>query len=237
MFDSSVMSFLAAAATALVGLLVSYIASKNTEQEKIQQEKVTGLADTVKAQAEEAQAKAVQEIVKHLPGGVQTPEGIKEAVSQNLKVVGDLIINNQKTDDSILVQDLVTGYHRQALSQARVQFWFSVAAATAGFIFIIDSAHGTSFDNLESTLKILPGVVIDAVALLFFRQAEQTRERATALYDRLRTDNQLRNAKGLVESIDDAQIKSAVKAQIALHMAGLKPKEIDLTSFFGGKSL
>lgn len=234
MLESTILSLVAALITAIAGLLTGFIAKKKIEQDKIQQERVTGLANTVLAQAEEAKAKAVQEFVKHLPEGEQTPEQLKEAASQSFKIVGDLIINNQKTDDTELVQDLVTGYHQQALSQAKVQFWFSVIAATTGFVFIIYSASDVSLDNLASTLKILPGVIIDAVALLFFRQAEQTRERATALYDRLRTDNQMRNAKAIVESIEDVQIKSAVKAQMALHMAGLKPKEIDLTTFLSG---
>jgi hypothetical protein len=67
------------------------------------------------------------------------------------------------------------------------------------------------------------------------REAEQTRERATALYDRLRSDNQSMQATRLVESIEDQAIKSAVKAQLALHKSGLKPKEIDLTSFLTNK--
>ncbi|TMP26984.1 hypothetical protein CWB99_10360 [Pseudoalteromonas rubra] len=235
MLDSTLLSVVAALITVIAGFFTNLIASKKTEQDKIQKEKVSDIANTVLAQAEEARAKAVSEIVKHLPKDQQTPEELQEAASKNLKIVGDLVINNQNAGDAELVQDLVTGYHQQALSQAKVQFWFSVAAATTGFGFIIYSASGITVENLASVLKILPGVIIDAVALLFFRQAEQTRERATALYDRLRTDNQMRNAKAIVESIEDIQIKSAVKAQMALHMAGLKPKEIDLPTFLTGK--
>lgn len=63
---------------------------------------------------------------------------------------------------------------------------------------------------------------------MFFKQAEKTRERATALYDRLRQDSQVESARAMVESIDDVQIRSLVKAQISLHMSGLSPKELDL---------
>lgn len=237
MIESTVLTIFAALITTIAGLLTSYLAKKKSEQEKFQKEQVSVLSHTVIAQAEEAKAKAVQEFIKHLPEGSQTAEQIREAASQNFKIVGDLIINNQKSPDNELVQDLVTGYHQQALSQAKVQFWFSVIAATVGFIFIIFSANSITLDQLSSVIKIVPGVIIDAVALLFFRQAEQTRERATALYDRLRADNQMRNAKAIVESIEDIQIKSAVKAQIALHMAGLKPKEIDLTTFLSPNNI
>ena len=38
-------------------------------------------------------------------------------------------------------------------------------------------------------------------------------------------------AETVVGSIEDIKIRSAVKTQIALHMAGLEPKEIDLKAF------
>jgi hypothetical protein len=74
---------------------------------------------------------------------------------------------------------------------------------------------------------------VDAIAALFFRQAEQTRQRATELYDRLRTDRQMARAETVVDTIEDLSIRSAVKAQIALHMVGLAPKEIDILAFVG----
>ncbi|EHH2451570.1 hypothetical protein MPV89_004459 [Vibrio vulnificus] len=231
MIESTLISLIAALFTAISGALAASLARRRAEQEKLQQKRIEELAKSVTSEAEIAKARAVEEIAKRLPKEEQTPEQLKEAVSHSFRVGGDLIIHNDVSNQDLeLVEDLVTGYHQQALSQAKVQFWFSVVAATVGFGFIIYSATSVNLDNLESLLKIVPGVVIDAVALLFFRQAEQTRERATALYDRLRADNQTRSARDLVESIDDVKIKSTVKAQIALHMAGLKPKEIDLHS-------
>ena len=58
---------------------------------------------------------------------------------------------------------------------------------------------------------MLPGVVIEATALLFFRQAEQTRQRATELYDRLRTDSQMQRAQETLQGIPDDQISSLVE--------------------------
>lgn len=129
------------------------------------------------------------------------------------------------------VENLVSSYHEQALSQANVQFWFSVAAATAGFVWILYAAMDIKPDNLITISKTLPGVVMDAVAFLFFKQASETRQRATELYDRLRRDRQSANSVALVEAIPDAKVRSAVQAQIALHMAGLQPTPIDLTKF------
>jgi hypothetical protein len=117
------------------------------------------------------------------------------------------------------------------LSQARAQFWFSVAAATAGFVWILYAAIDIRPDNLAAIVKSLPGVVMNAVAFLFFKQAAETRQRATDLYDRLRKDKQISESIALVSSIDDSQMRNAVKAQMALHMAGLEPNPITLTCF------
>jgi hypothetical protein len=79
-------------------------------------------------------------------------------------------------------------------------------------------------------LKLLPGAVIDAVAYLFFKQAADTRERATDLYDRLREDSEKAQALRLVESIDHDVIRAAVKAGLGLHMGGVKSSPLDLDS-------
>jgi len=71
---------------------------------------------------------------------------------------------------------------------------------------------------------------MDTVAFLFFRQASETRQRATELYDRLRSDSKWSQAVALVESIEDERVRSAVKAQISLHMAGLQPSPMDLST-------
>jgi hypothetical protein len=131
-----------------------------------------------------------------------------------------------------LVETLVDSYHRQALDQARFQFWFSVVAATAGFIWILGTGAMAALEqSLSGFSKIIPGTVIEAVALLFFKQAEQTRQRATALYDRLRTDNLNTQAVEIVSSIEDPTLRSAVRAQLALHMVGMAAGAFDVGRF------
>lgn len=41
----------------------------------------------------------------------------------------------------------------------------------------------------------------------------------------------------LVSSIEDQRLRSAVKAQLALHMAGLQPSATDLSSFLSSDSI
>jgi len=123
-----------------------------------------------------------------------------------------------------VVRRLVEEYHSQALSQAKIQFWFSVVAASSGFALIIVAIAMALMKQTSASqliLQVVPGVAIEAVAALFFKQAAETRERATALYDRLRTDRERSYALSLVESIDNSNVRNAVKAELALHMAGL----------------
>ncbi len=128
-------------------------------------------------------------------------------------------------------ENLIAGYHEQALNQAKVQFWFSVFAATVGFAWILYAGTGIDTPSVTTALKTLPGAIVDLVAFLFFRQAAETRQRATDLYDRLRADKQSTEVMELVASIEDVTVKSAVQAQIALHKAGLAPTPIDLMRF------
>jgi ABC-type molybdate transport system substrate-binding protein len=215
--------------TALGATVASVIAAKLNRQKKLETEKIEDVLAVSGAKAEEARNQLALALAEKLPDGL-TAEQILDKLSTQYRISGDVIVNQIVKEGGNLIGDLVNGYHQQALSQARVQFWFSVVAATLGFIYIVYSATTTSVDQTASILKILPGVVIDAVALLFFRQAEQTRQRATELYDRLRKDSQMAMAHKILESITDSQIKSLAQAQIALHLSGLTPKDIDLAS-------
>ncbi len=132
------------------------------------------------------------------------------------------------------VEALIHGYHEQALNQSSTQFWFSVIIATMGFAWIL--YFGLSFQSQDpvTALHITPGVILDAVAFLFFKQASETRQRATDLFDRLRKDKLSGDSIVLVASIEDARVRSAVKAQMALYMAGLTPTPINLSQFLSG---
>ena len=134
----------------------------------------------------------------------------------------------ERSREHSTVECLISAYHEQALSQARVQFWFSVVAATIGFAGIVYAGLGIAPGSMASIAKLVPGAIVDAVAYLFFRQAAETRRRATELYDRLRADRQLSESAILASSIEDPHLRNVVRVQIAVHMAGLRPDSIDL---------
>lgn len=139
-------------------------------------------------------------------------------------------------EDTASLHNIITKYHQQALFQANIQFWFSIIAASIGFVFILAHANTIELDKLESMIKILPGVIVDAVAYLFFNQAEEARQRATALYDRLRMDNQIKIAQEIIDSIEDPTIKSVMKAQIALKMVDIETKSLDFEEIIQNSS-
>ncbi|KAB8319124.1 hypothetical protein SD81_009420 [Tolypothrix campylonemoides VB511288] len=144
----------------------------------------------------------------------------------------------QTTDEvhsslSSIAAELIENYHTQALTQAAAQFWFSVSAATIGFLFIMYIGFFYSLRRQPhlTLLNTLPGIAIEAVAALFFKQAEETRKRATELYDRLRLDDKQTQAITLIESIENQELRDFVKAQWALQIVGLEPQPVDLSPY------
>ena len=209
--------------TMLGASLTGALALKDFRFSKNKDRDIDLIAETVNAKVLEAQARATEAILT--AGEAGKVGGIR---IDKISAGGSITIAPLSAEDRQLIENLVTNYHQQALSQARVQFWFSVIAATIGFIYILYGAITARNEYVFDYLKVTPGVIIDAIAVLFFKQAEQTRQRATELYDRLRTDRQMLRAETVVNTIEDVSIRSAVKAQITLHMVGLAPKEIDL---------
>ncbi|MBD2774960.1 TRADD-N-associated membrane domain-containing protein [Iningainema tapete] len=142
-------------------------------------------------------------------------------------------INSSEESLKAVATDLIEGYHTQALAQATAQFWFSVTAASFGFLLILY----TGFSSLRSKepqmllVNTLPGLAIEAVAALFFSQAENTRKRATELYDRLRSDDRQIQAIDLIESIENQELRDLVKARWALQIVGLETQPLDLSSY------
>jgi hypothetical protein len=206
-----------------VGVYAYLQRSQRSERERDKLD-VQQISAAVAASAEEARSRALETIAEKLPK-TETPEQLVAALEKMTTSTLNVMIESPSTDKTLkrsLVEDLVNSYHLQALSQARHQFYFSLAAAVVGFIYImVMVALSFQTPGADLILRVLPGIAIEAVAALFFRQAEQTRERATALYDRLRSDDQRTQALGLIETVTNEDVKSLAKAHMALHMAGL----------------
>lgn len=230
MIENLMLTAISGAVTLVLGVLANILAARLKKQSEIERKKAGDIADVVKSEEAARKASAVETLIQKLPDGANSVHEVLAAFEKLVAQVPPAPAAEQGPRVSA-VEDLISGYHEQALGQARIQFYFSVVAATVGFAWIIYSAREIEVGKLATVFKTLPGVVMDAVAFLFFRQASETRQRATELYDRLRKDKQLSEARSLVESIEDVKIRSTVQAQIALHMSGLAPTPIDLMRF------
>ncbi len=73
---------------------------------------------------------------------------------------------------------------------------------------------------------MLPGAVIDAISVLFFNQAHETRDRAADFFKELTYDKQVAKSVAIADAIEDKAVKATVQARIALHIAGLKDEDI-----------
>jgi len=141
----------------------------------------------------------------------------------NNAVDGQEVSNEESSDsEENYLQKLLESYYNQALQQANIQFWFSIIAATVGFVFIyavIFLEKGYTWS--ESLLKTFPAVAIEVVSSLFFKESKKTRERATNLFSELHFDNKVEKSVEIADTIEDTATKSDIKAKIALHIVGL----------------
>ncbi|HEY6873144.1 MAG TPA: hypothetical protein VI298_10505 [Geobacteraceae bacterium] len=221
-------SLIAGIASLLAAVTSQYMAQRwRRDKEKFRKEAET-IAEVVGSEEAARKASVIERVIERIPVGLS-----QEQFATLLNEIATRIPTGQASvavADSA-VENLINNYHEQALSQAKAQFWFSVVAASIGFAWILFAGGDIKPDNFVTVSKTLPGVVMDAVAFLFFKQASETRQRATELYDRLRKDKLVSESVSLVSSIEDIRVRSAVKAQIALQMSGLQPAPIDLSTF------
>ena len=225
MFDSISYAIAAALVTTAIGILASVVANRTAAVRRLEKESLEDALAASKATAATIGAEMAQALRAELPADFDA-----DVVAAKVAELGGArpVVQQLIHTENKLIESLVNSYHQQALFQASVQFWFSVVAATVGFLYILYAAADFQADNWASLLKVLPGVVIDAVAVLFFRQAEQTRQRATELYDRLRIDSNTLVAKEVLSSIEEVKIRSIAQAQIALRLAGVVTKDFDV---------
>ncbi len=212
----------------LAGIFTAYLASSTTRKQKEKRKEIDDAIEAAEKKGEEFRTNLFRTPSTKSTKGVKIAE-ITPKLKGDLQLLDDVITDQIVQTD--LVQKLVRNYHIQAISQAAAQFWFSLIAASAGFAYILYATTLVDLEQWATILNILPGIVIDAVAALFFVQAEKTRQRATELYDRLRTDKNLRISEKILKQIEDKKIKSVAQAQIALHLAGLEQKEFDVNNF------
>ena len=213
-------------ATVLVAIgstFVNYINKRNLrKQEELAYNIINDINDISKEVEEESQIIA-NKMMLRIEGG----QAFDEAIKKISKEMSNSILNGNTYNNKIKknadfdakIEELIKNHHEQAIRQSVIQFWFSLIASIVGFIFII--AIIILSDNIEwyeYIVKLIPGIIIEAVSALFFSQAKATREQASDFLNKLREDRQYAKSIDIINSINDEKLKSMVKAEIALNL-------------------
>ncbi|MFL6333494.1 MAG: TRADD-N-associated membrane domain-containing protein [Pyrinomonadaceae bacterium] len=111
-------------------------------------------------------------------------------------------------------------YYAQVLAQSKISFWFSLVFASLGFFVIVSSALMYADSRLGSTVaSFTAGVIMDAVAALFFVQSKNAQTSMSQFFDKLRRDRQQAESRKILESVSNDAAKDALRIQLALHYA------------------
>ena len=131
-------------------------------------------------------------------------------------------LENPKTDEPFESAALAK-YYNHALTRANISFWFSLIFASIGFgVIIFAFATHTSGDILGTVVKAASGAVIDAVSSLFFVQSTSAQKAMGEFFEKLRLDRLNAEARELLNSIDNAERRDQLKAQLVLKYSGIE---------------
>lgn len=135
--------------------------------------------------------------------------------------------------DSTLLRE----YYTQGISQSKVSFVASLVAACLGFLLILVACFGAIFPPpgadaaLASTVTLVAGALVEAVAVLFFTQSNRARILMSDMHDRLRTDRkadrEFDKAMILVDEVHTPALKDQLKVDVARHFIGLQGTNVE----------
>lgn len=187
----------------------------------------------VKQNEESEKTDLVKQTMSNIPSGLSKDEYFTKMESILSKLSYTKLKNDDKNTKDKAIEELIRSHHEQALSQASIQFWTSLIASIVGFLFIIFMMIFANNEQwYEYVLKVLPGAIIETVSYLFYKQASETRNRASDFLNRLRNDEQISRSIVIADSINNEELKSLIKAKVALHICGINDTQ-EINNFFG----
>lgn len=117
-------------------------------------------------------------------------------------------------------------YYAQVLAQSKTSFWFSLIFASMGFLVIIIAVFLYSSNNTGATVaQLIAGVIMDAVASLFFVQSKNAQKSMGEFFDKLRRDRMQVESRTLCESLQNPNAKDALRIQLSLYYAGIEKSD------------
>jgi hypothetical protein len=117
-------------------------------------------------------------------------------------------------------------YYAQVLAQSKVSFWFSLFFASLGFgVIVIAGFSYTKDAGGAAAAQFIAGIIMDAVAALFFVQSKNAQAAMGDFFDKLRRDRQQVESRRLCESITSGPARDALRVQLSLHYADVPNRE------------
>ena len=138
---------------------------------------------------------------------------LKEALAKNA---------TPESKDRPFEIEQLANYYSQILSQSKISFWFSLIFASLGFATIVVSAF--LYSNLNGTataVQFIAGIIMDAVAGLFFVQSRNAQKSMGEFFDKLRSDRLHAESKLISQEISSTEAQDALKLHLSLHYAGV----------------
>jgi hypothetical protein len=140
---------------------------------------------------------------------------------------------SEKTKLELAVhQSLMSVHQKQALMHSRVQFYIGIFMSVIGFVFfiyVVFMSINSSNNNLGMGIQVTGSLVFEGISLLFLKESHRLRESSKEYHDNLYESNKHQEAIKIVDSIEDRNIQSAVKAQLSLHLVGVNSDNVDIT--------
>lgn len=120
----------------------------------------------------------------------------------------------------------LTNYYSQILTQSKISFWFSLIFASLGFAIIVVAAFlYTDGSGTATVAQFVAGVIMDAVAGLFFVQSRNAQKSMAEFFDKLRNDRLHMESRRLVDTVSSETAKDALRLHLSLHYAGVSNAE------------
>jgi hypothetical protein len=120
----------------------------------------------------------------------------------------------------------LANYYAQILSQSKVSFWFSLIFASLGFLVIVVAAFLYNETSSGSAIaQFVAGIIMDAVAGLFFVQSKNAQKSMGDFFDKLRKDRAHVESRALCEAVTTQEAKDSLRVHLALFYAGVEGHE------------
>lgn len=134
--------------------------------------------------------------------------------------------DTKKTKDVPFEIEQLTKYYSQILAQSKVSFWFSLIFASLGFAIIVVAAFlYTDGSGAATVAQFIAGMIMDAIAGLFFVQSHNAQKSMGEFFDKLRNDRLHMESRKLCDTVEDVAAQDALRVHLSLHYAGTASAE------------